>query len=457
MTELEKYTGIYNSPDEYPSYGHGNHGSEALGFIQKRAFSALVDVGCGHNGFVKSLIRARPDVRAVGVDFACPSADIIAAAGKLPFKDGEFDIVTAFDVLEHLVPDEIQSVFREFSRISRSFHFSICYRPSIFLWRGENLHPTVRAEAWWIEQLQIAGAVNVVKTGAYLSGEWRQVTPTRKLTIGMLTYDDFDGVYFTLQSLRLHHPEVMGEVEFLILDNNPAGKHGEAVKGFTEGWIKDCPVRYIPMPDTKGTAQRTRIFEQARTPYVLCLDCHVLLAPGSLRRLIDFMDSGADAGNLLQGPMLYDNLTVGATHMEPVWRDGMWGTWAIDQRGIDPLAEPFEIPAMGMGLFACRKDAWLGFNERFRGFGGEECYIHEKFRQAGKRTECLPFLRWLHRFQRPAGVPYPNKWGDRVINYLLGHAELGLDPAPVLEHFRTILSEADMGKAVEEFGRVRYI
>ncbi len=26
------------------------------------------------------------------------------------------------------------------------------------------------------------------------------------LTIGMSTYDDFDGVYFTLQSLRMYHP-----------------------------------------------------------------------------------------------------------------------------------------------------------------------------------------------------------------------------------------------------------
>jgi hypothetical protein len=26
------------------------------------------------------------------------------------------------------------------------------------------------------------------------------------LTIGMATYDDYDGVYFTLQSLRMYHP-----------------------------------------------------------------------------------------------------------------------------------------------------------------------------------------------------------------------------------------------------------
>src|SRR5262245_25026838 len=31
----------------------------------------------------------------------------------------------------------------------------------------------------------------------------------RKLTVGMATYDDYDGVYFSLQALRLYHPEIL--------------------------------------------------------------------------------------------------------------------------------------------------------------------------------------------------------------------------------------------------------
>ena len=80
----------------------------------------------------------------------------------------------------------------------------------------------------------------------------------------------------------------------------------------------------------------------------------------------------------------------------------------------------------GMGLFACRKDAWPGFNPLFRGFGAEEGYIHEKVRQGGGRTLCLPFLRWMHRFNRPLGAPYPNIWEDRIRNYYIGWRELGL-------------------------------
>jgi hypothetical protein len=262
----------------------------------------------------------------------------------------------------------------------------------------------------------------------------------RKLTIGLLTFDDFDGVYFTVQAMRLFHPEAMDEVEFLILDNRADSTHGAAVARFAK-WIKE-PVRYLPVADAQGTALRDRIFALAATPYVLCVDCHVLLAPGALRRLIDFFDTGRDGGNLLQGPLLFDDLRNVATHFEPVWRSHMWGIWATDPRGAGADDEPFEIPAQGLGLFACRKDSWLGFNPAFRGFGGEECYIHQKFRQAGRKTLCLPFLRWAHRFERPAGVPYALRLEDRVHNYWLGHRELGLDPAPVEEHFKGALSEA---------------
>ncbi|WP_395752507.1 glycosyltransferase family 2 protein [Prosthecobacter sp.] len=262
----------------------------------------------------------------------------------------------------------------------------------------------------------------------------------RSLTIGMLTYDDFDGVYFTVQSLRLHHPEAMEQVEFLILDNHSESAHGQAVRDLT-AWVRQ-PVRYVPMTGRTGTALRDALFEQAKTPYVLCLDSHVMLAPGALAKLIDFMNAGLDEGNLLQGPLIMDNLDQLQTHMDPVWREGMWGIWGHDRRGDDIEAPPFEIPAHGMGLFACRKESWLGFNKDFHGFGGEECYIHEKFRRAGRKTLCLPFLRWLHRFARPGGIPYPNRWDDRIHNYLLGHAELGLDPEPMIEHFRSHLGKA---------------
>jgi hypothetical protein len=138
---------------------------------------------------------------------------------------------------------------------------------------------------------------------------------------------------------------------------------------------------------------------------------------------------------LLHGPLYYDNHEHFSTHMEPNWNEGFYGTWGSDQRGSDIDGEAFEIPLQGMGLFACKRENWLGFNLRFRGFGGEEGYIHEKFRQHGGRILCLPFLRWTHRFDRPNGAKYVNRWEDRIRNYLIGWRELGMDRKSVLEHF----------------------
>ena len=270
----------------------------------------------------------------------------------------------------------------------------------------------------------------------------------KKLTIGMITYDDFDGVYFTLQSLRLHHPEVADDVEFIIIDNNPTSAHGKEVKNLTN-WGNNT-VRYVPFTEYNSTAVRTKIFEYANTPYVMSIDCHVLLASGSIKRLIDFFESGKDEGNLLQGPMLYDDLKGYATHFDLVWRGQMWGIWATDERGKTPDNEPFEISAQGLGLFACRKDSWLGFNSNFRGFGGEEGYIHEKYRQTGKKTLCLPFLRWNHRFGRPNGVKYPLTLDNKVRNYFIGFIELKMDVKPIYDHFKEFTTIENLDKLYNE-------
>jgi hypothetical protein len=79
-------------------------------------------------------------------------------------------------------------------------------------------------------------------------------TPRRepkKLTIGMATYDDYDGVYFTLQALRLYHPEVLADTEFLVIDNHPDGPCAEALKVLEQSTPN---YRYIPFTANSGTA-----------------------------------------------------------------------------------------------------------------------------------------------------------------------------------------------------------
>lgn len=272
-----------------------------------------------------------------------------------------------------------------------------------------------------------------------------------RLTIGMACYDDFNGVYFSIQALELYHAEVMDDVEFLVVDNNPDSAEGKAVRDFMTHWVKRG--RYIAAPGVGGTAApRERVFREARGEAVLCMDCHVLIVPGAIHKLLQYYDAYPDCKDLLQGPLLYNDCKSKSTHMDPVWRDAMFGIWGRDPRGEDANGPPFEIPMHGCGLMSCRKEAWPGFHPDFRGFGGEEGYIHEKFRRAEHRTLCLPFLCWLHRFQRPQGVRYRLTGEDKLRNYLLGRIELGQPIDDVLDHLAQFMRRDSIDRVLAELG-----
>jgi hypothetical protein len=291
-----------------------------------------------------------------------------------------------------------------------------------------------------------ASAVRFATTAQSLPDSTKRVVPAqtvarfpRRLTIGMATYDDYDGVYFTIQSIRINNPELDGAIEFVVIDNNPGGPCSGALSELSN-WIDGY--RYVPRGEWSGTAIRNVVFEEASSPFVLCIDSHVCIVPGALSKLIAHFEADPDSRDLLQGPMLYDDLRRSSTHLEPRWRAGLYGVWENDPRGSNPNAAGFDIPMHGLGLFACRRTAWTGFNPKFRGFGGEEGYIHEKMRRCGGRTLCLPFLRWIHRFNRPLGVPYVNRWEDRIRNYVIGFTELGLDTVEMEAHFAELLGDA---------------
>lgn len=273
----------------------------------------------------------------------------------------------------------------------------------------------------------------------------------KKLTIGSAVFDDFEGVYFTYQALRLANLDRLEELDLIVVDNNPTSAEGKATKSFCE----KAKIRYIEAPTPRSTAIRDRIFREALAPFTLCIDPHVLVEPQTVGRLIEFGETEeADLSqDLFHGPMLYDYLepdNTPATHMDPRWRDNMYGTWGHLEKGKDPNGTAFEIPMHGLGLFGCRTKAWLGFSPLFKGFGGEEGYIHEKFKQAGGKIWCLPWLRWLHRFDRPRGNVYPLHIEERVRNYAFGWLELGKDLAPVVDHFEELHQGVPIARIIKD-------
>lgn len=157
------------------------------------------------------------------------------------------------------------------------------------------------------------------------------------LTVGFSNYDDFHGSYFTCQSLRLHHPEVMKRVELVVVENNPASKHAEMLRNLVLGKIPKeslAGVKHVTHAENQGTSQtRNAIFENASGEFVLVMDCHVMLPAGALAKLLDFYDANPDTKDIYSGPLIGDDLLAlegkGAawTHFNDQWRGQMWGTW----------------------------------------------------------------------------------------------------------------------------------
>ena len=123
----------------------------------------------------------------------------------------------------------------------------------------------------------------------------------------MACHNDFDGVYFSVQALSMYHPRVMPHAEILVIDNDPHGYQGALTRDFITNWVHNG--RYVGYSECVGTAAPcNRLFEEALGDYVLCIDAHVLLVPRSLERLLDFYEQNSEIHDLLQGPLLCDDL-----------------------------------------------------------------------------------------------------------------------------------------------------
>lgn len=157
-------------------YGRTNHGRWARELVLGWQPEFVVDLGCGRNDFIREMRRCGID--GLGVDFAIGGADIVAPLHAIPLLAGAADVVTSFDALEHLLPEDVPLALAEMRRIGRSggrFVFSVSLRPSRITVGGANLHPTVRPLAWWQQHIAGEGVVETVEqrgSAGRLVGTW---------------------------------------------------------------------------------------------------------------------------------------------------------------------------------------------------------------------------------------------------------------------------------------------
>lgn len=258
--------------------------------------------------------------------------------------------------------------------------------------------------------------------------------PTKRLTVGMACHDDYDGVYFSLIAFRANLTEEQRKwVDFVVIDNNPTSPHGEKTKLACKDFGPS--VKYVPYTDKISTSIRDQVFLHGTGEWVLCIDCHVIIPCWSINYLLGMIsrDELKNSKDLYHGPMSTDCSASLSTNMDMTWRDNFYGTWQYD-RELMTKSEPTEIPSHGMAFFLCRRDAWLGFCPEFREFGGEEGYIHKKFRKYGAKAWCVPQFIWYHRYHR-VQRNYPMSIPSRIKNFLRAALDLGEDAETVLQAF----------------------
>ncbi len=121
---------------------------ELFALAERAGLESLLDVGCGEGVLTARWAERLGSGRVVGVDLEDPKlaaewearrrANLefrATAGGALPFADGEFDLVAAIEVLEH-VPDPA-STLGEMARVARR-HLLVSV-PREPLWRALNL------------------------------------------------------------------------------------------------------------------------------------------------------------------------------------------------------------------------------------------------------------------------------------------------------------------------------
>jgi 2-polyprenyl-3-methyl-5-hydroxy-6-metoxy-1,4-benzoquinol methylase len=127
--------------------------------------ASVLDVGCGEGVLVHRWATERPDARFVGIDLeeasiqsgwaerSAPNLDYrVMQAENLPFADGEFELASAIEVLEH-VPDPAHTVAEMARCASRHLLVSVPREP---LWRMLNM----ARGAYWTQLGNTPGHLN---------------------------------------------------------------------------------------------------------------------------------------------------------------------------------------------------------------------------------------------------------------------------------------------------------
>ena len=138
-----------NRPDFGSRGGAGHQGLIKVisRYNDLNILDSVLDYGTGKGAFPKNLQKALPNLRVDGYDPA------VAQFNKKPKKT--FDLVTCFDVLEHVERESVGAVISEIREMSNKVaYLQIDLQPAVKrLSSGKNAHIMLAPQDWWVAQV----------------------------------------------------------------------------------------------------------------------------------------------------------------------------------------------------------------------------------------------------------------------------------------------------------------
>jgi SAM-dependent methyltransferase len=215
---------------------------------------SCLDIGCGGGNMAKAIKRERPDLSVHGVDVSRSAIDYasrdhqgvefrLAEAERLPYKDGQFDVVTMFDVLEH-VADPVH-VLSEVSRVLRPgglFHIALPLED-----QPGTIYRFIGAGRRWKAKLRCGGHIQLFDDSRFRAMAQMVGLPVKRVRWSYHPlFALIDVAYFTW--LEWHGPVSSSVEDYLSEGRHRAGPLLRLAKNLivSLGWYESRLLRWLP-------------------------------------------------------------------------------------------------------------------------------------------------------------------------------------------------------------------
>lgn len=141
---------LHSERPDFGSKGGAGHQNviKAIARYQKlKVIDSVLDYGTGKGAFPKALQKSLPDLKVSGYDPAVETFSSRPTEGH--------DLVTCFDVLEHVERNSLAAVLEDIRSLSRRAVFlQVDLQPAIKrLSSGRNAHIMLAPADWWVAQV----------------------------------------------------------------------------------------------------------------------------------------------------------------------------------------------------------------------------------------------------------------------------------------------------------------